>query len=533
MRRLCHLRTFRASMRTACFAATSACFLAHGSFAASDAVVANAAPVQSTLERKAIEACIAIARPDTKDLDISAIAERLQKPDNRIDGQDWSKQDLSGRDLRGKVLANVKLKGANLHGADLVNAIICGSDLTEADFTGAHLDGALVGGDTELDGANFTEASARGIIIANATGSIRIDRADWRGANIFCDDLPLCLGSGVAFSSIAGADLRGATVDGLCCALSGLDSARLDGTTTVLLNNLDTVSSQLAAGVGEPGRITLLPAYGQSGMRTEFTGQELRQLAAIIPQMQSASAHPSFDCARAGTNVEKAVCADPKLAALDRALNWLWQDVEHTPQELTTQKKWADSRANCPPSDYVLSPDPLWLFSFGSPGDPRGCIGIAYAKRIGELGLKSHSVFVGNGTYTTDPPLELPKGSSSAMARKFLMARGYREDEIILENFGKGAGKVAGDGLWGNGHLCGFEASENKTQRTGLAFRINDEAPIPDEKYSVSFVITPQVIVRVGGAKQFQCGARGGWSDAYFRQPDDLISSAKKLAGIH
>lgn len=529
MRRLCHVRTFRTLMSAAFFAAASTCLLPHGSLAASDAVVTDPAPLQ----RKAIEACIAIARPDTKDLDISAIAERLQKPGNHIEGEDWSKQNLTGQNLRGKVLANVKLKGAILRGADLRDAIICGSDLTDADLTGAHLDDALIGGDTELNGTNFTDASARGITIANATGAIRIDRADWRGASIFCDDLPLCLGNDVDFLSVTGADLRGATVEHLCCELPDLGTARLDGATFVLTDSLERSLSLLAAGAGESGRITLLPAYGQSGIRTEFTGPELRQIAAIIPQMQSASVHPSFDCARASTNVEKAVCSDPKLTALDSALDWLWKRVEHTSEALAAQKKWAGSRANCPPSDYVLSSDPLWLGSFGSPVDPRGCIGIAYAKRISELGPKSRSVVISNGTYTTDPPLELPKGPSSALARKFLMARGYREDEIIVDNFGNGAGKVSGYGLWGNYHVCGLEALEKQTQRRGSTFRINDDAPIPDEKYSVSFVITPQVVIRVGGAKQFQCGARGGWSDAYFRQPDDLISSAKKLAGIH
>jgi len=514
-------------MSAAFLTAASTSLLPHRSFAASDATIADPA----SLQRRAIEACIAVARPDTKDLDISAIAERLQKSGNRVEGQDWSKQDLTGKDLRGKVLANVKLKGAILRRADLTDAIVCGSDLTDADLTGAHLDGALIGGYTELNGANFAETSARGTIIAEATGAIRIDQADWRGASIFCDDLPICIGTYVDFLSVTGADLRGATVARLCCELPDLGTARLDGATFVLLDSLEGNFSQLAAGVGEPGRMTFIPAYGQWGIRTEFTGHELRQLAAIIPQMQPASAHPSFDCARASTQVEKAICADPKLAAMDSAMNWLWKRVEHTPQQIARQKKWASARANCPPSDYALSSD---LFGPGpSLVDPKGCIGIAYAERIRELGAKSRFDAFGSGTYTTDAPLELPKNSSSALARKFLMARGYRDDEIDVENLGNGTGKVSGEGLWGNGHQCGFEAAEKQVEQTGSKFRINDDAPIPDEKYSVSFIITPQVVVRAGGAKQFQCGARGGWSDAYFRQPDDLIATAKKMAGVH
>ena len=523
------MQMFRALISATFLAAASTWALSQDSLAAPDEIVASPAPIPPAPERTVIDACIAVARPDTQDLDLPAsIAERLKKPGNRVEGQDWSKQDLTGKNLRGKVLANVKMKAAILRGADLSDAIICGGDFTEADLTGAHLDGALIGGGTELDRANFTETSARGIIIADASGLIRIDRADWRGANIVCDDMPRCIGVSTEFSSMTGADLRGATVENLCCALPGLGSAKLDGATTVLQRSFEKDFPELAAGAGESGRITMLPAYGQAGVRTEFTGPELRELAAIIAQMAPASAYPSFDCARASSQVEKAVCADPKLAALDNALDWLWKRVEHTAEEVARQKRWTGSRGNCPPPN--LSSEPL---SPGvSPADPKGCIGIAYAERIRELGPKSRFDAVGSGTYTTDPPLELTKDQSKALARKFLMARGYREDEIITENLGSGSGKIAGDGLWANGHECGFEASEKQAQRTGTKFQIYDDATDRQEKFSVGFVVTPQVIIRTGGDKQFQCGARGGWSDVYFRQPEDLVSSAKKLAGI-
>jgi uncharacterized protein len=353
-------------------------------------------------------------------------------------------------------------------------------------LTGARLDGALIGGGTELSRTNFNNVSARAASFANAFGAIHIDGADLGGASILCDELPTCIADGVVFFDVAGADLREATIGSLCCSLSGLATAKLDGVITPFPELVGQSSvmdfAQLAAGVGEAGRITFLPAYGQSGTRTELTGQELRQLAVIFAQMQPASAHPSFDCARAGTEVEKAVCADPKLAALDSALSWLWERVEHSPQAIAAQRKWSRTRANCPPSDYVSSSDPLSPGSFATAADPKGCIGTAYAERIRELGPKSSRAFVGSGTYTTDPPLELPKDQSYLLARKFLAARGYREDEIEVENLGSGAGKVSGDGLWGNGHLCGFVAAEAETQRMGSKFRINDYPPAPDER---------------------------------------------------
>jgi uncharacterized protein YjbI with pentapeptide repeats/uncharacterized protein len=484
------------------------------------------------VDRNALFACIGVTEPGAHGDgdDLSGATAQLRNSDNRIDGRDWSGQDLSGKNFSGKVFAGVKLKGTNLQGADLTDAIICGSDLSGADLSGAHLDRVLIGGETMLDGANLTKVSGHALEIADASAlNIRIDGADLRGARLICDEWPRCLGNGVQFSSMIGADLRGATIDNLWAAPPSLGTAHLDQVTTSLNGAVDLDLVQLANGVGDSGRITFIPWYGHSGVKTEFTGTELRELAKILRQMQSTSAHPSFDCSRAKPGVEKAICGDPKLAALDSAMNWLWQRIEHTPEQVAAQKTWINTRTTCPPADYYSSSDPLSAGSLASFVDPKGCIGIAYAERIRQLASKSSSAVVGSGTYTTDSPLELPRGQHSTLVRKFLRARGYREDGIVVENLGNGSGKISGHGSWANGHECSFETSEAQTQRMGARFRIDDGAPDHDENYSVSFAITPQVVIRAGGARQFQCGARGGWSDVYFRQPDDLISSAKGI----
>jgi uncharacterized protein len=294
--------------------------------------------------------------------------------------------------------------------------------------------------------------------------------------------------------------------------------------TTQLTGNADYI--QLAAGVGDSGRIIFVPNEFYSGHPTEFTGAELRQLPAALHRMRSASVHPSFDCAHARTKVEKIICGDPKLAALDRAVDWLWHRVEHTPQQKVAQSRWLRARANCPPpagdsSDTSVS----WTVdSFMSAADPHGCIGLAYAERIKELAPKASPAALQSGTYTSDQPLELPRGRYSALAAKFLTARGFRMDEIRVKSAGTQAAVISGSGVWSNGHMCGFEPTEDQAERVGAQFRVTDDpGPPRDDRYSLSLAITPQVIIRVGGADQFQCGARGGWSDAYFRQPDGLI----------
>ena len=426
---------------------------------------------QAPVARNALFACIAATEPPAQGDDLSGAEAQLQNSDNRVEGQDWSGQDLSGKNFRGKVLVRVNLKGAKLRGADLTDAIICGSNLDGADLHEAHLDRALIGGDTELKGADFTNASGHALKIANATAwGIRIDGADLRGARLMCDESARCFGNGVDFAGMTGADLRGATIDHLWDAPPSLGAARLDRVTTHLNGAVDLDFVQLANGVGNSGLITFVPWSGHSGVTTEFTGKELRQLAPILRQMKLASVYPSFDCARAKTGVEKAICADPKLAALDSALNWLWKRVEHTPEQIAAQKKWTATRATCPADNYVSSSDPLWADSFASSVDLKGCIGIAYAERIRQLAEKSFPAVVGSGTYTTDPPLELPQGPQSSLARKFLTARGYRDDEIAVDNLGSGSGKISGYGTWANGHGCGFDASEAQTHRRGRGF---------------------------------------------------------------
>jgi hypothetical protein len=224
--------------------------------------------------------------------------------------------------------------------------------------------------------------------------------------------------------------------------------------------------------------------------------------------------------------VEKAICADPKLTALDSALDWLWQRVEHTPQQKAEQSRWSRARAICPP------PAGDSRGSFVSSADPHGCIGLAYAERIKALAPRASPAALQTGTYTSDEPLKLPRGRYTGLIEKFLVARGIRKDEITVKKAGTRPAEISGSGVWGNGHMCGFEAKEDEVERVGWQFRIADmPTALRDDRYSISVVITPQVIIWVGGPRQFQCGARGGWSDAYFRQPDGLVSKIERPQG--
>lgn len=102
---------------------------------------------------------------------------------------------------------------------------------------------------------------------------------------------------------------------------------------------------------------------------------ELERIAASAPP---AAGRPSFDCRRARTAVEQAICATPALAARDREMAFLYQralvsDPDRARAVGGTQDAWLAARNDCaragPPGSGALE----------------ACIGQAYDARIREL----------------------------------------------------------------------------------------------------------------------------------------------------
>ena len=69
----------------------------------------------------------------------------------------------------------------------------------------------------------------------------------------------------------------------------------------------------------------------------------------IFAALALAASAPSFDCARATTNVEKMICADPELAAVDRAVARLYSGVSRADRKrfFTSQAGWLKERDRC------------------------------------------------------------------------------------------------------------------------------------------------------------------------------------------
>jgi uncharacterized protein len=101
-------------------------------------------------------------------------------------------------------------------------------------------------------------------------------------------------------------------------------------------------------------------------------------LAAAAPAQDTSPAPtnegPSFPCATPSGDVEKMICADPALAALDRQMAAAWAEAGRRadpplPQAATAeQKTWIEGRNAC-----------------SKEADPRACIQSRYTMRIARL----------------------------------------------------------------------------------------------------------------------------------------------------
>jgi len=105
-------------------------------------------------------------------------------------------------------------------------------------------------------------------------------------------------------------------------------------------------------------------------------------LCLVSPTLH-AQTSPTFDCAKATGEVEKLICADDELAALDRKMAEVYaKAIESWPNEEVTkqramQRGWISGRNDCWKSD-----------------DVKACAVLEYRTRIAELQIQSGQLMV-------------------------------------------------------------------------------------------------------------------------------------------
>ena len=102
-------------------------------------------------------------------------------------------------------------------------------------------------------------------------------------------------------------------------------------------------------------------------------------LIAILLPCNALAQGPSFDCRRAGTSTEIAICNSQHLSNLDRDIAALFADLNRV--------------LNGAQRDFVINEQRRWLARRDACGSDRSCISDWSERRVRELEMRSRDVF--------------------------------------------------------------------------------------------------------------------------------------------
>jgi len=112
----------------------------------------------------------------------------------------------------------------------------------------------------------------------------------------------------------------------------------------------------------------------------------LAVLIATLP-LPALAGGPTFDCAKAQGEVEKLICKDAALAALDRQLGQVYQAATAKAQGPLAarlredQRGWVKGRNDC----WKANGQKTWITATWTVGTVQGCVDAQYRLRISEL----------------------------------------------------------------------------------------------------------------------------------------------------
>lgn len=168
---------------------------------------------------------------------------------------------------------------------------------------------------------------------------------------------------------------------------------------------------------------------------------------------------PAFDCAKASGEVEKLICADQGLAALDRKLDGVYKAAlakasDDVPKFLRTEQRgWIKGRDECWKAKGAGNP--VYLTESWVATDVRGCVEGQYRMRIAELQVqlrlmpaKGPVFFACNNQpanefvatfFETDPPAaSVERGDRTVIAYQVRTASGAKYEGQNLALWTKG-----------------------------------------------------------------------------------------------
>ena len=212
---------------------------------------------------------------------------------------------------------------------------------------------------------------------------------------------------------------------------------------------------------------------------------KLTLVVALWLSLPLTAAAASFDCKKAGNDIEKRICASPTISVLDELLAEAYADARQrgdTDQLKRTQRQWLSyARNSC--EDEV-------------------CLAQAYAGRLAALTLFPEPSSVRDALYreTTEACFvaDNPEGVS---------CEGEAESTIHVTATGRDRGWVKASLWFFNGHSCTFSGAARSTG-DGIRAVQDDEDP----EFRCELLLRPTetgIITEASENCRMYCGARG------------------------
>ncbi|WP_114954521.1 pentapeptide repeat-containing protein [Sphingosinicella terrae] len=403
---------------------------------------------------------------------------------------DLGRSDWRGADATGIGFVRADLSGARLAGADLGQVLLREATLTDVDAAGADLSGG------RLDGG-----------WAGSLDNLGLDDAD---LSRFRFDCGITLGDGCPLErriSLRRANLTEARIDSYWL-IADWTGSRIDGT-QVGLHQLQALA---AADIAGP----LTVRGGDAAV--EIRPQELRTLLAHARDVER-PARPAFDCARAGTEVERTICGDDGgfLRALDQDMASLYRRALLADPSLASgQRAWLADRDRCT-GDALLS-----------------CLDRAYRARRAFLAGRLRPDWLGSAGHVlfVVPDLGFDEGfQSDPLYRRLLpVIIGSASAHVAIRVNADGSLDARGSAVGANAHLCSLGAERLRIDPdTGWYSAARDAAadepapwrgrPVPvlllsddrAEVYEQGRAMADQDGIDPRAADYASCGARAGF----------------------
>ncbi|MFT3810726.1 MAG: lysozyme inhibitor LprI family protein [Micropepsaceae bacterium] len=218
-----------------------------------------------------------------------------------------------------------------------------------------------------------------------------------------------------------------------------------------------------------------------------LAGVMLSAALAVMPAAAEEAYGPSFDCDKARTAIEKAICDAPLLGWYDRQLAKTWGLVKKATPKAGEAALQESQAAFLKSRDACLKTDNLY-----------DCMAVLYIARIRTL-----------ADGVDDMPL-------------FVDSYAAENGGVDIVRYPDNSAAMTISTIGGGDHTCGFETDEAKTGK-GSAVTWSEK---PDDMYAAACTITATpsadegtlVVTAVGNACTYYCGVRAELSGTFSRK---------------